>query len=92
MARRYCSCHEKGALFRPVERKIFSYEWPMVPKPSSSITLDSFDLAILRILQRDNTTPQRVIGETVGLSAPAVQRRIRRMEEAGGHPGQCLDH
>ena len=55
----------------------------MVPKPSSSITLDSFDLAILNILQRDNTTPQRVIGETVRLSAPAVQRRIRRMEEAG---------
>nr|WP_239468556.1 Lrp/AsnC family transcriptional regulator [Microvirga arvi] len=33
-------------------------------------------------LQRDNTTPQRVIGEAVNLSAPAVQRRIRRMEEA----------
>lgn len=52
-------------------------------KPPSSITLASFDLAILNILQRDNTTPQRVIGETVNLSAPAVQRRIRRMEEAG---------
>jgi DNA-binding Lrp family transcriptional regulator len=47
------------------------------------ITLDSFDLAILNILQRDNTTPQRVIGEAVSLSAPAVQRRIRQMEEAG---------
>lgn len=50
---------------------------------SSSITLDSFDLAILSILQRDSSTPQRVIGEAVNLSAPAVQRRIRRMEEAG---------
>ena len=47
------------------------------------LTLDSFDLAILNILQRDNTTPQRAIGEAVHLSAPAVQRRIRRMEEAG---------
>lgn len=46
-------------------------------------TLDSFDLAILRILQRDNTTPQREIGEVVNLSAPSVQRRIRRMEDAG---------
>jgi Lrp/AsnC family transcriptional regulator, leucine-responsive regulatory protein len=45
--------------------------------------LDSFDLAILDILQRDNTTPQRAIGEAVNLSAPAVQRRIRRMEEEG---------
>ena len=45
--------------------------------------LDSFDRAILDILQRDNTTPQRAIGEAVNLSAPAVQRRIRRMEEEG---------
>jgi Lrp/AsnC family transcriptional regulator, leucine-responsive regulatory protein len=45
--------------------------------------LDSFDLAILDILQRDNTTTQRAIGEAVNLSAPAVQRRIRRMEEEG---------
>ena len=45
--------------------------------------LDAFDHAILAILQKDNTTPQRVIGEAVNLSAPAVQRRIRRMEETG---------
>lgn len=45
--------------------------------------LDTFDLAILRILQRDNKTPQREIGEAVNLSAPSVQRRIRRMEEEG---------
>lgn len=42
--------------------------------------LDSFDLAILRILQKNNQTPQREIGEAVNLSAPSVQRRIRRME------------
>lgn len=45
--------------------------------------LDAFDRAILAILQKDNTTPQRAIGEAVNLSAPAVQRRIRRMEERG---------
>jgi len=45
--------------------------------------LDAFDRAILAILQVDNTTPQRVIGERVNLSAPAVQRRIRRMERDG---------
>lgn len=45
--------------------------------------LDSFDLAILRILQRDNSTPQRQIGAAVNLSAPSVQRRIRRMEAEG---------
>ncbi|AOO84955.1 Lrp/AsnC family transcriptional regulator [Bosea vaviloviae] len=43
--------------------------------------LDRFDRAILAILQKDNTTPQRVIGERVNLSAPAVQRRIKKMQE-----------
>ncbi|HYF88494.1 Lrp/AsnC family transcriptional regulator [Azospirillum sp.] len=45
--------------------------------------LDDQDRAILRILQRDNKTSQRAIGEAVNLSAPAVQRRIARMEAAG---------
>ncbi|MDH6233865.1 Lrp/AsnC family leucine-responsive transcriptional regulator [Mesorhizobium soli] len=45
--------------------------------------LDAFDRKILAILQKDNTTPQRTIGEAVNLSAPAVQRRIKRMEEDG---------
>lgn len=45
--------------------------------------LDEFDLAILRIIQRDSTVPQRTIGERVNLSAASVQRRIRRMEQAG---------
>lgn len=45
--------------------------------------LDRFDLAILDILQRDNATPQRTIGEAIHLSAPAVQRRIKRLEESG---------
>jgi Lrp/AsnC family leucine-responsive transcriptional regulator len=30
-----------------------------------------------------HTTPQRTIGEAVNLSAPAVQRRIKRMEQNG---------
>jgi Lrp/AsnC family leucine-responsive transcriptional regulator len=44
---------------------------------------DRFDLAILALLQRDNKMPQRAIAEAVGLSAPAVQRRIKRMEDTG---------
>ena len=55
----------------------------MAKSSSSATALDQFDLAILAILQQNNTTPQRLIGEAVNLSAPAVQRRIRRMEEAG---------
>lgn len=45
--------------------------------------LDGFDLRILEILQRNNKTPQRTIAEIINLSAPAVQRRIKRMEETG---------
>ena len=52
--------------------------------PASAISaLDAFDRRILEILQRDNTTPQRTIGEAVNLSAPSVQRRIKRMTEEG---------
>ncbi|WP_026621501.1 Lrp/AsnC family transcriptional regulator, leucine-responsive regulatory protein (plasmid) [Ensifer sp. WSM1721] len=51
--------------------------------PASTPQLDAFDRKILEILQRDNTTPQRTIGEAVNLSAPAVQRRIKRMTEEG---------
>ncbi len=45
--------------------------------------LDSFDVAILAILQADNLTPQREIAERVHLSPAAVQRRIRRLNESG---------
>ena len=52
--------------------------------PAKAATaLDSFDLAILDILQRDNTVPQRLIAQAVHLSAPAVQRRIQRLRETG---------
>jgi len=50
---------------------------------NTNLSLDAFDLAILGVLQRDNTTPQRLIGEAVNLSAPSVQRRIKRMEKTG---------
>lgn len=45
--------------------------------------LDDFDIRILALLQQDSQLSQRVIAERVNLSAPAVQRRIKRLEEAG---------
>ncbi|WP_219214547.1 Lrp/AsnC family transcriptional regulator [Variovorax boronicumulans] len=51
--------------------------------PHDPSSLDSIDLAILDILQRDNTVPQRAIAQAVHLSAPAVQRRIQRLRESG---------
>ncbi|WP_270087204.1 Lrp/AsnC family transcriptional regulator [Sphingobacterium sp. SYP-B4668] len=43
--------------------------------------LDTFDLAILNLLQKDNMRAQRDIGEEIGLSAAAVQRRVKRLKE-----------
>ena len=45
--------------------------------------LDSFDIAILAILHKDNLTPQRAIAERVNLSPAAVQRRIKRLLASG---------
>ncbi|MBN9600254.1 MAG: Lrp/AsnC family transcriptional regulator [Afipia sp.] len=44
--------------------------------------LDAFDLKILEHLQINNRTSLQDIGQAVNLSAAAVQRRVRRMEDA----------
>lgn len=49
----------------------------------SSRDLDRFDRAILRILQKDNRTPQREIAARIHLSPAAVQRRIAALEASG---------
>lgn len=43
--------------------------------------LDKFDCDILEILQKSNRTPAVEIGEKVGLSTTAVQRRINRLRK-----------
>ena len=45
--------------------------------------LDRLGLKILTVLQADARLPLSRIGEKVGLSAPAVSERIRKLEEAG---------
>jgi Lrp/AsnC family leucine-responsive transcriptional regulator len=45
--------------------------------------LDKLDKAILRLLQADGRQTYDVVGEQVGLSASAVLRRVKRLEEAG---------
>jgi len=45
--------------------------------------LDDLDRKILDRYQLDTRTPAQVIGRAVGLSAAAVQRRIKRMRDAG---------
>jgi len=47
------------------------------------VELDSVDFEILRLLQVRCKTPLAKIGEQVGLSAPAVVERVRRLEDGG---------
>jgi DNA-binding Lrp family transcriptional regulator len=46
-------------------------------------TLDQFDRNILEIVQRDCQIKAEAIGDMVGLSASAVQRRLKRMRDEG---------
>jgi len=46
-------------------------------------TLDKLDKAILRRLQENGRETYDLIGEAVGLSASAVLRRVKRLEETG---------
>jgi Lrp/AsnC family leucine-responsive transcriptional regulator len=47
------------------------------------VELDDIDRSILTLLQDDCRTPLARIGESVGLSAPAVMERIKKLEAAG---------
>lgn len=45
--------------------------------------LDEIDIRIVAALQADAKMPLARIGESVGLSAPSVMERVRKMEQAG---------
>ncbi len=45
--------------------------------------LDDIDLALLAQLQMDALVPARVLGDAVGLSTAAAQRRINRLRASG---------
>jgi Lrp/AsnC family leucine-responsive transcriptional regulator len=47
------------------------------------MALDTLDRQILALYQRDTRVPSEQIGEQVGLSAAAVQRRLKRLRESG---------
>jgi Lrp/AsnC family transcriptional regulator, leucine-responsive regulatory protein len=53
--------------------------------------LDKIDLAILETLAKDARTPMRELAERVGLSAPSVTERVRRLEEVGVISGYRVD-
>ena len=45
--------------------------------------MDRTDYQILNLLQRDCRATLKSVGDQVGLTAPAVSERVRRMEEKG---------
>ena len=47
------------------------------------MTLDNFDARILQVVQINNRATSEEIGRTLGLSATAVQRRLKRMRAEG---------
>lgn len=56
----------------------------MSRKPDAqSDALDRIDRRLLALLQQDARLTQEQLAEEVGLSASAVQRRVRRLEQAG---------
>ena len=52
---------------------------------------DSLDLAILRVLQADATQSAGAIGRVLGLSQPAVWRRINKLKADGILAGRRLE-
>jgi len=51
--------------------------------------LDRFDLAILERYQHDTQLQAKTIGDAIGLSAAAVQRRLKRLREEGVIEREC---
>lgn len=47
------------------------------------VMLDEFDHRLLELLQRDSSATLTALGDAVGLSASAVQRRITRYRKSG---------
>lgn len=45
--------------------------------------MDEFDRRLLRMMQDSNLVPAHQVAHAIGLSASAVQRRIRRLRETG---------
>ncbi len=47
------------------------------------ITLDEINRELIDLLQHDARLSYRELGERIGLSAPAVAERVRKLEDAG---------
>ena len=66
------------------ETHLFTYAAPHA-------TLDEVNIRILEELRREPRLTMTALGRRVGMSAPAVTERVRRLEEAGIIRGYRLD-
>ncbi len=53
--------------------------------------LDEFDYKILNQLRKNARIPYSTIGKDIGLTAPAVAKRVQKMENGGLIKGYQLD-
>ena len=63
-------------------RKILANDKITLMAPGST-TLDEFDLRLLALVQADGRLSQAELGNRVGLSTAAVNRRLKRLLDAG---------
>lgn len=61
-----------------------------MPSPASD-TLDSIDRALIRALAQNARQPVSALAQLVGLSAPSVTDRLRRLEGSGLLAGYTID-
>lgn len=54
-----------------------------MPKIATRVQMDSFDRAILKVVQQNNQLSHATIGIQVGLSASAVRRRLQALRSSG---------
>jgi Lrp/AsnC family transcriptional regulator, leucine-responsive regulatory protein len=66
-------------------------DWSGFTYAVPSGTLDGVNLRLLRELAHEPRLTMAALGRRVGMSAPAVAERVRRMEEAGMIAGYRLD-
>ncbi len=66
------------------EAQLFTYAAPHA-------ALDEVNIRILEELRRDPRLTMSALGRRIGMSAPAVTERVRRLEEAGIIRGYRLD-
>ncbi|QDZ06539.1 Lrp/AsnC family transcriptional regulator [Sphingomonas panacisoli] len=55
-----------------------------------ALTFDAADLGILRLLQQDGDTSLQDVADSCELSVPTVQRRLRRLRDAGAIVGKVV--